>query len=65
MPGHIRRVARLFDEKRRAPAQDIRADDILDRVEDSVMPDEIVQPGEKQMGFLPELPGDRAGPRLE
>ncbi len=29
------------------------------------MPDEVVQPGEKQVGFLPEFTGERAGAGLK
>src|SRR5580658_1648078 len=65
MPGYKRGVVRLFDEERRSPAQDIRTDDVLDRFEDALMADEVVQPGEKQMRFLPELPAQRACFSLE
>src|ERR1700722_3747492 len=65
MPRHIRWVVRLFDEERRAPAQNVRANDVLDRIEDSLMPDQIVQPGEQKVGFLPEFPGEEAVIRFE
>ena len=65
MPGYIRRVARLFDEEGGSPTQNIRPDDVLDGVENARMADQVVQPGEQQVRFLPEFPGERTGACLE
>src|SRR5262249_28777928 len=50
----------LLDEEAAAPAEDVRADDVLHRVEDARMADQIVEPGEQQMRLLPQRTGDAA-----
>src|ERR1700730_10632700 len=47
VPGHEGRIGRLLDEEVGGPAQEIRAVEILNRVEDSAMADELRQPSEK------------------
>ena len=45
MPGG--RIGRLLDEEVGGPAQEIRPVEILNRIEDSAMADELRQPSEK------------------
>jgi len=47
VPGDEGRIGRLLDEEVGGPAQEIRAVEILNRVKDSAMADELRQPSEK------------------
>src|SRR6185295_14685971 len=49
MPGDVARAARLLREEGAVPAQDVRADDVLDGVEDCRMANEVGQPGQEQV----------------
>ena len=59
VPRHEGRVARLLDEEARAPAEQVRAEDVLDRIEDAGIPDQPVEPREQEMALLPELAAER------
>jgi hypothetical protein len=45
-------VARLLPEEARRPAENVRAEDVLDRVEHGRMPHEIGKPRQQEMGLL-------------
>src|SRR2546427_98308 len=60
VPGDVRRIVRLLDEEARAPAQEVRAEDVLDRVEDARMPHQPIEPREEQMGLVAKLAADGA-----
>ncbi len=60
MPGHEARVMRLLDEETGIPAQDVRAQQILDGIQDFGMPDHVVDPGEQHMAAMAHLAFDRA-----
>src|SRR6266849_7997687 len=62
VPGHEGRIAGLLDEEARAPAEQVRAEDVLDRVQDARVADQLVEPGEEQMALVPELAAQRAAP---
>jgi hypothetical protein len=47
MPGYKGRIGRLLDEEVGGPAQEIGAVEILNRVEDCALADELGQPSEK------------------
>src|SRR3954463_7995325 len=59
MPGHEARVMGLLDEKAGIPAQDIRPEQILHRIQDFRMPDHLVDPGEEHMAAMAHLALDR------
>ena len=65
VPRDVAWIARLLDEERGAPAQDVGADDVLHRVEDARMADQVVQPGEQQMRLVPHGALHAAAARLE
>ena len=65
MPGDEAGVVGFLDEKGTAPAQDVRADDVLDGIEDGWVADEVVEPGEQQVGFVAQFAGHRAGVAFE
>ena len=60
MPGHEAGIVRLLDEEAGIPAQDVRPQQILDRVEDFGMPDHLVDPGEQHVAAMAHLGLDRA-----
>ncbi len=49
VPGHEARVVRLLDEEVGGPAQDVRPDHVLDRVEDLRVVHQFVGPGEEEV----------------
>src|ERR1700761_8923182 len=59
MPGDEAWIVRLLDEKAGVPAQDVRPDHILYRVEDSGMPDHVVDPAEENVAAVAHLSLDR------
>src|SRR5579871_709573 len=65
MPGHESGIARLLDEEAGVPAEDIRAQQILDRIQDFRMADHLVDPGKQHVAAMAHLALDRtAAPRL-
>src|SRR5690242_13628730 len=48
MPGHEALRARVLDPEDGAPAEDVRPDQLLDRVEHARIADQVVQPLEEQ-----------------
>src|ERR1700748_2996514 len=65
MPGDEPGITRLLDEKAGVPAQDIRAEQVLDRIQDPGMADHLVDPGKQHVAAMAHLTLDRAtGPRL-
>ena len=66
MPRHKGRIGRLLDEEVGGPAQEIRAVQILDRVEDRAAPHELGEPGKQQVRFMTHIARERpARPPLE
>ena len=61
VPGHEAGIARLLDEEAAAPAEDVRADHILYRIEDAGMANELIQPGEQQVGLVAQRALQAAG----
>src|SRR5665213_891845 len=65
MPGYEPGIARFLDEEAGIPAEDIRAQQILDRIQNRGMPDHLIDPGKQHMAAVAHLALDRtAGPRL-
>src|SRR5579871_3562277 len=60
MPGHESGIARLLDEKAGVPAEDVRAQQILDRIQDFWMADHLVDPGKQHVAAMAHLALDRA-----
>src|SRR5258708_4013871 len=60
MPGHEAWIMRFLDEEAGIPAQDIRPEQILDRIENSGVPDHLVDPGEEHVAAMAHLRLDRA-----
>src|SRR3954451_10863593 len=50
----------LLDEETGIPAQDVRPEQVLHRIEDFRMPDHLVDPGEEHVAAMPHLALDRA-----
>ena len=63
MPGNVVGGARLLDEEVRGPAQDVGAEQILDRVQDARVPDQLGGPGEQQVHLVAGVAADRAAGR--
>src|SRR5437879_8945827 len=63
MPGHEARIMRFLDEEAGIPAQDVRAQQVLDGVQNLGMPDHVVDPGEEHMAAMAHLALDRASAR--
>src|SRR5271155_4764115 len=62
----LTRIGRLLDEEVGGPAQQIRAVQILDRVEDGAAPHELGEPGKQQVRFMAQIALERpARPPLE
>jgi len=53
VPGHEAGASRLLGEERGVPAEEIRPQHVLDRVEDGGVADEIREPREEQMRLDP------------
>src|SRR5262245_9503130 len=65
MPGHEPGIMRLLDEETGIPAEDIRAQQILDRIQNLGMAEYVVDPGKEHVAAMAHLALDRdAGPRL-
>lgn len=60
VPGHEGRVPRFLDEEARAPAEEVGAEEVFHRVEDSRVPDQRVEPREEQVALVPQLAAERA-----
>ena len=52
MPRDKTRTIGLFDKKRAAPANDVRSDTVLHRIQDRRMMRNRIRPGEQQMRFM-------------
>ena len=52
VPGNVRRVTGILREELRSPAQQIGAQDILDRIQDAGVPDQLVHPRVQQVRLL-------------
>ena len=63
MPGDEARIVRFLDEEAGVPAQDIRPEQVLHRIEDLRMADHLVDPGEQHMAAMAHLALDRAAAR--
>src|SRR4051812_49418456 len=65
MPGYEAGIMRFLDEEAGVPAQEIRPQQILDRIQDFRMTDHLVDPWEQHMAAMAHLALDRSsGPRL-
>ena len=60
MPGHERRIVGLLDEEVRGPAEQIRAVQILDGIDDAVVAHEVAEPREEQVRLVAQRPLERA-----
>src|SRR5260370_42133 len=60
MPWSEAGIMRFLDEEAGVPAQDIRTQQGLDGIEDSRMPDHVVDPGEQHVAAMAHLALDRA-----
>ncbi|MEH2570227.1 hypothetical protein V1289_009854 [Bradyrhizobium sp. AZCC 2289] len=60
MPGHEAWIERLLDEEAGIPAQDVRPQQILDRIENFGMSDHLVDPAEEHVAAMAHLRPDRA-----
>jgi len=66
VPQHKGRISRLLDKEIGGPVQQIRAVEILDRVEDGAVPHQLGEPGKEQVLFMAQIALERpAGPPLE
>jgi hypothetical protein len=66
MPRDEGRVGLLLDEEIGRPAEQIGTVEVLHRIENLVVPDELRKPGEEEMRFVPEIAAQRsAGARLK
>jgi len=66
VPRHKGGVGRLLDKEVGGPAQQIRALEVLDRVEDGAVPDKLGEPGKQQVRFMAQIALERpARPPLE
>ena len=63
MPGHERRVTGLLDEEIRGPAQEVGAVEVFDRIEDLVIENQFVEPGEQQVRLVAKRPLERSALR--
>ncbi len=59
VPGDEAGAARLLDEEVGGPAKDVGADHVGHRIEDCRMVDQLVGPGEQQVGLVPQVALDR------
>src|SRR5919199_857475 len=65
VPGDEARVVRLLDEEAAAPAQDVGTEHVFHGVQNARMADQLVEPGEQQVRFVPHRAFQRsAGARL-
>src|SRR5262245_38174142 len=65
MPGHEPWIMRLLDEETGVPAKNVRAQQILNRIQDLRMADHVVDPGKEHVAAMAHLALDRgAGPCL-
>jgi hypothetical protein len=60
VPGYEGRIVGLLDEEAGAPHEQVRAQDVLDGVEDRRVADEVGQPREQEMRLVPDLTGQSA-----
>jgi hypothetical protein len=60
VPGHEAGVTGFLDEEAGVPAQDVRAQQVLHRVEDFRMADHLVDPAEEYVAAMTHLALDRA-----
>src|SRR5262245_56398986 len=60
MPGDVGGIARFLDEKARAPNQEIRAEQVLDGVEDRWVTHQLGEPREEQVRLVADLAPERA-----
>src|SRR5690242_16369461 len=65
MPGGKGRAARLLDEEGRGVDQDVGADQVLDDVEDTFVPHQRVEPGQKHIGSRAPAPVRLVDPLAE
>src|SRR5471030_3101263 len=63
VPRHEAGIRRFLDEEAGAPAEEIWAEHILDRIEDPGLADQVVQPGEIEMGLVALVAADRSAGR--
>ena len=64
VPGDEAGALLLLDEESRGPAEDVRADRVLDRIQDLRVMDQLVRPGEEQVRLVPPVRLDRKSTRL-
>ena len=65
MPGNEPGIMGLLDEETGIPAEDVRSQQILDRIQDFRMTDHLVDPGEEHVAAVAHLALDRPpGSRL-
>src|SRR5215470_9086051 len=65
MPGYKAGITRLLDEEAGVPAQNVRTQYVLDRIQNFGMPDHVVDPGKQHVAAVAHLALDRAArPRL-
>ena len=65
MPGYKAGIVRLLDEETGVPAEDVRAQQVFDRIKDFRMTDHLVDPGEEHVAAVAHLALDRPpGSRL-
>ena len=60
MPRHEAGIVRLLDEEAGIPAQDVRPQQVFDRIEDFGVADHLVDPAEQHMAAMAHLAADRA-----
>jgi hypothetical protein len=60
MPGHETGIMGFLDEEAGIPAQDVRPQQVLDRIEDFGMTDHLVDPGEQHVAAMAHLALDRS-----
>src|SRR5476649_2408334 len=63
VPRHEAGIRRFLDEEAGAPTEEIWAEHILDRIEDPGLADQVVQPGEIEMGLVALVAADRSAGR--
>jgi hypothetical protein len=64
VPRHERRVVRLLDEEVGCPAEQVGAVQVLDRVDDPGVVDDLVEPGKKQVRLVAQVALERAAGAL-
>ena len=62
VPTDEARIVRLLDEQHRAVVQDIRADQVFDRVDQGRVVHDLIQASEVQMGVVPGRSDKGLGP---